>query len=347
MKKSDLFELRKYVGDITSVFGVKDYTLNDGPARGVRALDVENGNGLSMTVLADRGMDISLLRYKGMNMGFASKTGVRAPHFYVEDGVRGFLKQFNAGMLTTCGLTYAGGPSEDEGRKFGLHGPYNNLPASEVLAETVYEGDEAVIRLAGQVREACVFEENMLSKREIQVETERCVIRVKDTVENQSFAKTPIMIVYHINFGYPMLDVGAKIYSNAKVVEPRDEFAKSGMDKYDLAEEPGVGREEQCYFHTGMDKEGFAMIHNEKLGMAAIVRFDSETFPLLCEWKCMRAGEYAMGLEPTTAGASGRAAARENGMLGFLEPGEVKNYGFELEFTDDPETIESYKKRAK
>ena len=78
MKKSELFGLRKYVGDLSTVLGIKDHLFNDGPARGVRAFDVRNGKGMSLTVMADRGMDIPFLRYKGVNVGFASKTGVRA-----------------------------------------------------------------------------------------------------------------------------------------------------------------------------------------------------------------------------------------------------------------------------
>ncbi len=347
MKKGDLFELRKYVGDLSTVFGIRDQILNDGAARGMRAFDVRNGKGLSLTVLPDRGFDIPFLRYKGTNIGFASKTGLRAPQFYVEDGARGFLKQFNAGLLTTCGITYAGGACEDEGRKLGLHGPASNLPASEVVAETVYEGDEAVLRLAGNMREACVFEENMLLSREMRVETEHSIVRIVDRVENQGFDESPLMLVYHINFGYPMLDAGAKIYSSAGKITPRDTFAEMGLDKYDLVEAPEVGRAEQCYFHTEMDGESFAMLHNETLGIAAIVRFDAGAFPLLCEWKCMRAGDYALGLEPTTAGVAGRADAREKGMLDFLKPGEVREYALEIELTDDAARIEAMKGLAK
>ena len=128
MKKSEMQTLRQYVGDLDSIFGIKDYTYNDGPARGMRAFDVKNGKGLEMTLAADRGLDIPGLRYKGVNVSFAAKVGLRAPSLYTEDAGRGFLKQFNAGMLTTCGITYAGAACEDGGRKLGLHGNYDNTP---------------------------------------------------------------------------------------------------------------------------------------------------------------------------------------------------------------------------
>lgn len=347
MKQSEAFELRKRVGDLDALFGVKDYTYNDGPAKGMRAFDLNNGRGVNMTVLADRGLDIAYLTYKGVNMGFASKSGLSAPAFYVEDGARGFLKQFGAGLMTTCGITYSGAPCEDSGRKLGLHGPYSNTPARTACARTVYEGDEAVLEVTGEVREACMFGENMSLNRVMKLRTESDAIELTDRVANLGFEAQPVMLTYHINFGYPMLDAGAKVYSDATGVTPRDEWAKSGPGTWGEMEAPEIGRAEQCYFHEGYQSgEGFAMLHNEALGMAAIVTFDAEALPLLCEWKCMMAGDYALGLEPTTAGVMGRAHARSIGKLPMLAPGEEKAYRVSIRFTDDAAVIDAFKHRA-
>ena len=345
MKKSQELELRKRVGDLSALTGMKDYVLNDGPAKGVRAFDVNNGNGLTATIVADRGLDIAYLAFNGVNMGFIGKPGLRAPQFYVEDGVRGFLKQFFGGMLTTCGITYAGAPCEDEGRVLGLHGPYSNTPASGVSAKTVYEGDEAVLEISGTVHESCVFGENMRLDRTIRVYTESGVIEIHDHVTNLGFEDQPVMLVYHINFGYPMLDAGAKVYTNAKTIQPRDEWARSGPGVYNVMDAPEIGRGEQCYFCTKFkDDEGYAMIHNEALGIAGIVSFDPKSFPLLCEWKCMMAGDYALGLEPTVAGVMGRANAREAGVLPILKPNESADYRVKLQFTTDEKVIAEYAK---
>lgn len=68
---------------------------------------------------------------------------------------------------------------------------------------------------------------------------------------------------------------------------------------------------------------------------------------MLCEWKCMRAGDYALGLEPTSSGVMNRSVARRNGILSYLNPGETREYNLEIEFTDDPAMIETYRARAK
>ena len=348
MKKSEEYALRMRCGDPSALCGIRDYVFNDGPARGVRALELKNGRGIELTILADRGMDIPYLSYKGVNIGLLNKVGVRSPYLYQEEGAHGFLKQFYAGMLTTCGMTYAGaaGP-DDEGRTLGLHGPFDNLPAFGVTAWEDYEGDDKVLRVAGKVREAEVFGPNMLMTRRFTLDTERNELHIHDVVENQGFATAPLMLVYHINFGYPMLDEGARTYFSTEKVEPRTEFAAEGMHNYDLMEAPEIGREEQCYHHTGHGEgEAFAMIHNEKLGLAGIVRYDKAVFPLLCQWKCMRAGEYALGLEPTTSGVLSRADAKANGMLTYLEPGQTREFNVTIEISDDAERIEAFKARA-
>ena len=48
--------------------------------------------------------------------------------------------------------------------------------------------------------------------------------------ENQSFATDPVMMIYHINFGWPMLDEGAKVYTSAKKVTPRDAEAEAAAE---------------------------------------------------------------------------------------------------------------------
>lgn len=334
MKKSELHNLRKYVGNLETLYGIHETMLIDGPERGVRAFDVRNGQGLEFIVLADRGIDIPFLRYKGLNIGFGSKVGIKGPQFYSEDENRGFLRQFNGGFLTTCGITYTGNCTEDDGEKLGMHGPYSNTPAKHVIAEEICEGDEIVLCLRGQVRETRLYGTNMLVNREIRVNTESNKIQVIDITENQGFEPAPLMLLYHINFGYPMLDEGVRLKSNAKHVFARSEFAISEIDSYDRMIAPEVGRSDQCYHHEDFGEQGIVVVENEKKKVAATIRFDAKRMPYLCEWKCMRAGDYALGIEPSISGVQNRKLAKECGTLRFLNPGETYLSGFEVDFTD-------------
>lgn len=334
MKKSELHNLRKYVGNMETLYGIREAMLVDGPEKGVRAFDVRNGQGLEFTVLSDRGMDIPFLRYKGMNIGFGSKVEIKAPQFYAEDGNRGFLRQFNGGFLTTCGITYTGTSTQDDGEMLGMHGTYSNTPAKHVVAEEVCKEDEIVLCLRGQVREACLYGCNMLLRREIRVNTESNRMQLIDITENQSFEPVPLMLLYHINFGYPMLDEGVRLKVNSKKVFARSEFATSELDSYDCMIAPEVGRSDQCYHHEDFGEQGIVVVENEKQKVAATIRFNAKNMPYLCEWKCMRAGDYALGIEPSVSGVQNRKIAKERGILHYLAAGETYTTGFELEFKD-------------
>ena len=86
-KKYTRNELRQKIGDIYQVGGVKKYEYSDGVSKGVRAVDIKNGNGFNATVLLDRGMDISHLEYKGAPICWNSSTFETSPVFYESKGI--------------------------------------------------------------------------------------------------------------------------------------------------------------------------------------------------------------------------------------------------------------------
>jgi len=344
MKYNQMREMSAYVGDLRALFGMKEYRFTEGKARGLRAIDLNNGNGLSLTLLADKCLDIPYLSFRGYNMGFVSKTGVVGPAYYTESGVRGFLKQFDAGFLTTGGITYSGAPCEIDGRQYGLHGIAYDLPAENVNKEIVNFEGQAALHVTGEVREACVFEENMLLRRELLLETETNTLHIHDTVENCGFSKQPVMNVYHMNYGYPMLQKGARVIVNAPHMRPRDAEAEKGVGLYRLIEEPRPDYREQCFFHTFNpgDRDGCAVLYNPALKLAAVNHYNPEQCPILCEWKNMQSGDYALGLEPTACGVMGKETALREGTIRYLEPGQTQNFDFHIEFLDDEKEIARY-----
>lgn len=337
-------ELLAYVGDLLQVIGIKDYILNSGRAKGVRAFDIKNGRGLELTVLADKSLDIPYLSYKGINIGFASKTGITSPQFYSENGNRGFMQNFNVGFLTTCGLTYMGSACEDEGELLGLHGPIANTPAEEVCASTEWVDDTAYIKVSGKMRQACVLGEYISLEREIIINSAENKILIRDRVENCGFRTEPLMLLYHMNFGYPFLNECVKLYTDLEKVIPRDNESAKGIHNCFQFEKPIEGFEEQVFSHVTDDKEkteSTTIIHNEDLNLAAVIRFDPVRLPWLNHWKCPRAGDYVLGVEPGNCHVGGRKKAREEGNLQFIKAGEIKCFEIEFEFLEDHEEIDS------
>jgi hypothetical protein len=337
-------ELLAYVGDYSQVMGIKDYIFNSGKAKGVRAFDIKNSKGLELTVLADKSIDIPYLSYKGINIGFTSKTGITAPEFYSENGSRGFMQNFDAGFLTTGGLTYMGSACEDEGESLGLHGPISNTPAEEVCASTEWVDDTAYMKVTGKMRQACVLGEYVMLERELIINSAENKILIKDRVENRGFRMEPLMLLYHINFGYPFLNKCTKLYSDLEKIIPRDDESAKGIYNCFQFERPIEGFEEQVFSHITDNKEkveSTAIIHNEELGIAVTIKFDPTRLPWLNHWKCPRAGDYVLGVEPGNCHVAGRKKAREEGNLKFINAGEVKYFELEIKFFDNREEVDA------
>ncbi|WP_054954677.1 aldose 1-epimerase family protein [Paenibacillus dakarensis] len=329
-------EILKYVGDFSQVFGTKDYTLSGGKAQGVRAIDVKNGSGLEFTVLPDRGLDIAWLSYKGSNISYISKTGIVAPEYYNEAGTS-FFRNFFAGFLTTCGLMNVGSPCEDHGESFGLHGRISNTPAEEVYSGTEWIDGQPVLKIRGRMREAKVFGENVTLDREITCRVGDNKLTIRDTVENNGFRKEPLMLLYHFNMGYPMLDEHAYLVTPTLKVEPRDEEAQKGVAAYHVFQKPTPDYLEQVFYHDLRAASSGATcvaLINEELGLGVAIRFNKNQLFNLVQWKQMGEGEYVLGIEPSNCFVGGREDARKTGVLDELEPGEVRAFEIEAEILE-------------
>lgn len=336
-------ELEAYVGDYSQVLGIRECTLQGGKAKGIKAYEIKNGQGLEFTVLGDKNMNIPYMTFKGLNMGFVNKTGVCAPEYYQEDGTKGFLRNFEAGFLSTCGLTYMGTPGEEDGRKLGLHGPISNTPMEFSCGKMAWDGDTAWMSVTGESREASLFDEYLVLNREFKVSSGENKLIINDRVENRGFSEEPLMILYHFNFGYPLMSGQTKIYSNMTEIKARDAYSEKFIDQCGVFDEPSVGREEEVFFRTKGEQDiqwAKAVIHNEALGVAVAIGFDPEQLPVLNQWKSQRCGDYALGIEPGTSHVGGRIRARKEGMLMTIKAGEVKDFHIEIEFLDDAEQIQ-------
>ena len=179
-------------------------------------------------MLAGRALDVAWASYKGAPLGYISKTGVVGPAHFVEKGAEGFLRNFFAGLLTTAGLSNIGLPCQDGDESFGLHGRVGNIPAEDVCVSQGWKGEDYFIRVAGTVRQAKVFGECLLLHREITTQLGSNALVVRDVVENAGSRPEPLMLLYHCNFGYPIVSAGSRLYTSGGSVEPRDPTPAAG-----------------------------------------------------------------------------------------------------------------------
>lgn len=337
-KKLTRNEIMKRVGDVSQIARITDYRFSSGRAEGMRGLEVVNGSGLQFTVLPSRCMDIAWASYKGIPLSFISKSGLSAPAFF-DDRNLGFLKNFTCGLLTTCGLTYMGAPCEDQSESLGLHGKIGNTPSQNCSYITEWKEDQFILKINAEMRESSMFGTNMVLKREIETELGSNRIHVCDTVMNEGFEKSEFMLLYHCNFGYPLVDENTKLLIDSPSVKSRDARAEEGIAQWSQMQKPEHGFTEQLYyFDPKEDEAGYAKVSivNPDLldnGLRVTLEFKKNTLPYCAEWKQMGEGDYVLGIEPATWLPEGRAKARKLGELKYLEPNE--SYKTEFEYIID------------
>jgi hypothetical protein len=328
-------ELLRRVGRLDQVAGIEPLVLDDGTARGVRALRVRTGSGLSFTVLADRGMDLAAAEYRGVPLAWLSHTGDVAASFREMQG-EGWLRSFHGGLLVTCGLQNVGPPGERDGEALGLHGRISNTPASRVSHDARWDEEGCVLEARGEVHEGRVFGPNLVLRRKISARVGESRIWIEDTVENEGFDPAPLMLLYHMNLGWPLLDETSHLIGPGAPPEPRDEEARGGLENWDRFDGPTPGFKERVFFHhPEADAGGWAeaRLENPALegGLTLSVRFRPEELPEFIQWTMTGEGTHVVGLEPATCRVGGYEAEERAGRVIWLDPGEVRHFRLEIE----------------
>jgi len=324
-------EYCNYCGHEGQTRGVEEHRLVGGRGDGMRLFEVRNGLGLEVTVAADRCADLYRVRFMGRNMGFFSPCGYVAPAYYDKDG-DGFLKSFTTGFLTTCGLSAAGAPCEDDGESLPLHGTIGNTPADHIY----WDETEDALRVHATVREARIFQRKLILRRTLTFSCRENLLTISDAVENHGDAPSPLMLLYHMNMGYPLLSERAEVVIPSKTVTPRNAHAAEDLDTHLKMLPPQPGFEEQCYYHS-FEGTGRAMIFNPDIGLGLEISFDTSVLDHFCEWKMMGVHDYVLGLEPGNCICDGRKAVREAGELKWIAPGERKEFAVQVRFLAGPD----------
>jgi hypothetical protein len=248
-----------------------------------------------------------------------------------------WLRSFHGGLLTTCGLQNVGLPSEDEGVRHGLHGRISNVPARNVVHHVIEEDGRLVAEISGEVRETDVFGSDLLLRRRIRLPAGETVVHVEDEVVNQGFAPTPLLILYHVNEGYPVVADGARLLGPAADVVGRDAAATAVVDQHTTFGPPQDGASEHVFEHRLAEPLAPTTSitianadHRPTGGIAVTVSWDPRQLPRLWQWRMLRSGMYVSGLEPANCGLAGRAAERQAGTLPVLEPGASHRSGVSI-----------------
>lgn len=340
---------RNKISNSAQLGGIETSVIDNGPGKGNRIAWINTGSGLRFKVVIDRAMDIADAFYNQHNIAWLSHAGVTTPTLSGKG--LDWLKTFGGGLFTTCGLSHVGGPETDEFGERGLHGPISNTKAE---LESIIQPDPVAgkmeMSITGRMKETQVLGPNLELKRTISATLGESVIRINDEVINRGNLPAPHMLLYHFNFGWPLVDEGADIIWKGDW-KPREgnsnKIFKEGANFYKcqppLDEHNGRG-EEAAIIDIAAGNSGFCNcgIHNPAIGLAVFLKFQKVQLPWLTNWQHWGKGEYVTGLEPGTNPPIGQAKARENNELIFLQPGESRCYELQIEVLNREDEINKF-----
>ncbi len=361
-RNSSRTDLERRTGALGQFAGVRLMTLDDGLERGIRMLEFRTGTGLRFTVLVDRAMDIADCEYQGLSLGWHSPSGFRHPGLHEPEGEGGlgWLRSFS-GLMVTCGLDHILFMDERDASGYvyeprktvcnSVHGRVSAIPARLTGYGEKWDTDRCTLWCEGLVSQGTVFGEHLELRRRIEVDVGTDVIRLHDTVVNRGFYTTPHMYCYHINLGYPLLDEGAEYVAPiADVVwagHGGEAYRAQGVGYRTLAA-PCDNFHEQVWEHelAADDKARVSVgLFNDRLNLGFELNVSKTQFPCMYEWQNLQAGQYAIGLEPSTHHVLGGSFARGRGEEILLDHGQTRSYDSEFRILTGAEKLKAARER--
>lgn len=318
---ADRKELLRMVGSMQQLAYVRPVTYEEGRARGMKAYEVKNGR-LGFRVMADKCLGLTDVSFCGYNMSFLAKPGLMGRNHFDTNGAEA-QRSIMGGMLFTCGLENICAPCRTGGKDYPMHGRIRTTPAEHVSAEARWAGDDYILEVSGTMREAELFGENLTLRRTITTRYGENRICIEDEITNEGFRREPMMLLYHMNVGYPLLCEDSEILIPTRKVTPRDEPAASNEVYFNRMEPPRDNETEYVFLHEmAADPEGntFAAVLNRKLGIGLRVDYNVKELPYFMQWKSVASGDYVMGLEPANSSVYGRPYHIERNSLHEMEP---------------------------
>jgi len=325
------------LGTAAAGCSVSKQTLRGGLSDGVDCIRVDNG-AFTFVVLPTRGMGIwQGCLADGTEIGWrAPIRGPVHPKFVplMEPGGLGWLDGFDE-LLVRCGLESNGAPDFDERGQLvlPLHGRIANKPAHRV--EAAVDDATGEIHITGEVDETRLFFNKLRMVSTIATKPGQLGFTVTDTITNISAQQSELQLLYHINFGTPLLDPGSKAVLRAAKVAPRDAVAVGNVNEWDTYGPETPGSSEAVFFIdllAGEDGNTQALLKNAAGDKGVSLKFNKSDLPCFTIWKNRQAAAdgYVTGLEPAINFPNPKSFEKEKGRVAVLSPNETRTFEVEL-----------------
>lgn len=320
--------------------------LHGGKQEGVDTVEIDNGR-LRIVVIPTRGMGIWSVHDGDIRIGWDSPVKEIVHPAFVSlpsRGGLGWLEGFGE-FLCRCGLENNGHPGKDtikdntgaeSSTDLTLHGKQAYLPAEQVEV-TIDRDAPYTIRLKGIVPERMMHGPKFRLETELATEPGSASFRIKDRIVNESSSPAEYQILYHTNFGVPLLEEGSECLAPARNVTPfNDRAAEGDVKQYATFAAPTSGFVEQVFcIEPYSDSSGTTIVAlvNRAKNRAVSIQYQTNALPYLTLWKNTTSIDdgYVTGIEPGTNYPYNRNLERRAGRVPKLAGKESKE--IELKFT--------------
>jgi hypothetical protein len=325
-------------------WSVRKHRLHGGKQDGVDVIAIDNGQ-MTITLVPTRGMGILHVVSGDMRLGWDSPVREVVHPKYVNLEARGglgWLEGFNEWMAR-CGLEWAGHPGVDRfinnvgdraEMNLTLHGKVANIPASEV--EVIVEREPRHrIRVRGRVDERAFYGPKLELWTEVSTELRSSTFRIEDALTNRGAFDQEFQILYHANYGPPLLGAGSRFAGAIRRVTPFNGHAARDVATYAEYQGPTRGFIEQVYNlqpYADANGRSMVMLRNAEGDRAVSMGFAVAELPYVTLWKNLTALEegYVTGLEPGSGFPYTRRIEREAGRVQKLKPGELRRFAVDV-----------------
>lgn len=336
---------RDVTPDCQAPWSVALKTLHGGKQEGVRLITLDNGK-MQIVVIPTRGMGILHValtpdpspsgRGENLKLGWRSPVTEIVHPKHVNLNLRGglgWLEGFNE-WLCRCGLENTGQAGKDEiinnvGDKqtvdLTLHGKIANIPASEVEV-IVEKSPPHRITLRGVMYEKMLFGPKLELITEVSTTPGSDTFRIQDTVINKGSQPQEYQVLYHYNFGKPLLGEGARLHVPVERVTPYNANAAKAIKSWNTFAGAVPGYVEQVYLMRPLaDKNGKVdvLLQNPQGDRGVVLQYAKKELPYLTLWKNTGHDDdgYVIGIEPGVSFPNMRKVERDAGRVPTLAGG--------------------------
>ena len=333
------------LGGLAAGYAVVKRTLRGGLRQGVDVIEVHNGL-LRLVVVPTRGMGIWRASTGSLQLKWDSP--VRGPvhpafvNLWEPSGI-GWLDGFDE-LVVRCGLESNGAPvfNPNGTLLYPLHGKIANIPAHHV--SVTIDDHSGTISVRGIVDEARLFGNKMRMETVISTKVGQPWFAISDTISNLSAEPGDLELLYHVNFGAPLLEPGARVLLPAAKVAPRDATAAANLAQWECYGPEMPGAPEAVFFlDLRADEQGNtqATLCNAAATQGVSIRFNKQQLPYFTLWKNRQSVKdgYVTGLEPGLNFPNPKWFEKQQGRVVSLAPGHSRRFELAIEVHGDAAAV--------